>query len=120
MKSGETTPPRPRPSEVPDRPSAAPDRLHEDIALLAAYLLSSARGLLEEPPEYGVYRCLDGARRALEALDQNGVSTPELSAVRRRLDDQMFSPMGGDELLPEILDDVCMRLVDALQNVKSA
>ncbi|MFE2933516.1 DUF6092 family protein [Streptomyces sp. NPDC059278] len=92
----------------------------EDIALLAAYLLSSGRGLVEEPPEYGVYRCIDGARRALETLDQHGLSTPELSAVRRRLDDAMFSPMGGDQMLPEILDDVCMSLVDALKNMESA
>ncbi|MFD8462304.1 DUF6092 family protein [Streptomyces antimycoticus] len=72
-----------------------PTRLHEEIALLAAYLLSSGRGLLEKPADYGSYRCADAARRALLLLEQAGGDSARLEAVRKSLDDLMFAPMGA-------------------------
>jgi hypothetical protein len=51
----------------PGNASALPPP-RERIALLAAYLLSSGRRLLEEPPDYAIYRLVEGARRALELL----------------------------------------------------
>lgn len=90
-------------------------RLHEELALLAAYLLSSGRGLLEEPADYGAYRCTDAARRVLDLLEQTGGHNPGLHAVRRSLDDVMFAPMGGDVDMAEILDGLCERLIDALR-----
>ncbi|WP_414167391.1 DUF6092 family protein [Streptoverticillium reticulum] len=95
------------------------NRLHEEIALLAAYLLSSGRGLLEEPADYGAFRCADAARRTLEILERAGASTPELTAVRERLDGVMFSPMGGDIDLAGILDELCLQTATALQEPTS-
>ncbi|MFH8552981.1 DUF6092 family protein [Streptomyces celluloflavus] len=106
MKSGEKTLPQ--------------DRLHEEIALLAAYLLSSGRGLLDEPADYGAYRCADAARRTLGILEQAGASTPQLSGIRHRLDEIMFSPMGGNLHLREILDDLCLQLAGTLKELKTA
>jgi hypothetical protein len=90
-------------------------RLHEEVALLAAYLLSSGRGLLDEPADYGVFRCTDGARRALELLEQIGGGTPELTDVRQRLDTVMFTPMGSDLDLKTILDNLCGDMASALK-----
>ncbi|MGW1077152.1 DUF6092 family protein [Streptomyces sp. NPDC002537] len=89
-------------------------QLHKEIALLAAYLLSSGRGLVEEPADYGIYRCTDAARRTLRILEEAGAGTPRLSEIRQRLDDVMFSPMGGDMNLPEILDELCLKMATAL------
>ncbi len=91
------------------------DRLHEEIALLAAYLLSSGRGLLDEPADYGAFRCTDGARRALELLERAGGQSAELAEVRESLDAVMFTPMGSDLNLAEILDDLCGKMASALR-----
>lgn len=106
MKSGDTALPH--------------DQLREEIALLATYLLSSGRGLLDEPADYGPYRCADAARRTLEILERAGASTPELSDVRRRLDGVMYAPMGGDLKISEILDELCLKMAGALTDPKSS
>lgn len=43
--------------------------LREGLVHVAPFLLSAARGLLDEPPDYAIYRCADGARRALELVE---------------------------------------------------
>ncbi|GAA2927324.1 hypothetical protein GCM10020221_24080 [Streptomyces thioluteus] len=105
MKSGETVP---------------QNRLHEDIALLAAYLLSSGRGLLNEPSDYGAFRCADAARRTLEILERAGGSSPGLTEVRERLDGVMFAPMGGDTDIARILDELCLKMADTLKDASSS
>ncbi|MDJ1130548.1 DUF6092 family protein [Streptomyces iconiensis] len=101
MKSGDTV--------------LSPDRLREEIALLAVYLLSSGRGLLDEPADYGVFRCTDAARRTLEILEQAGGGNAELTAVRKSLDDIMFTPMGSEVNLAETLDELCGKMASALK-----
>jgi uncharacterized protein DUF6092 len=91
-----------------------PSRLSEDIALLAAYLLSSARGLLGEPPDYGIVRLIEGARRALELLESTGVRDSRFIEVRSRLDDIMYGPMVEMDF-EQPLDDLCERMVDGLE-----
>ncbi|CAL9329165.1 hypothetical protein SUDANB58_00033 [Streptomyces sp. enrichment culture] len=91
-----------------------PARLAEETVLLAAFLLSSGRGLLEEPPGYGPARCMDGARRALAALEESGVHDPRLVSVRTRLEEFMCGPM-VDTDLTELLDDLCRQLAGALE-----
>ncbi|CAM2744684.1 hypothetical protein G3260_006369 [Streptomyces albus] len=99
MSSGETT----------TRPVA------EELVLLAAYLLSCGRGLLEEPQAYGPLRCLDAGRRVLTLVEQAGLHDERLSAVRARLDDCMCGPMEYRDL-PGFLDEVCGSLITALKD----
>jgi hypothetical protein len=50
------------------------------ILELLAYLASSARGLLDEPREYGPLRCLDAMRRLIEfSLETGLVEDPEVA-----------------------------------------
>ncbi|MEU7636737.1 MULTISPECIES: DUF6092 family protein [unclassified Streptomyces] len=95
------------------------ERLREELALLAVYLLSSGRGLLDEPPDYGAFRCTDAARRVLHILEADGPLGPEMAAVRGRLDDFMFAPMGGDDVdLAGLLDEACLQMAVALQGTE--
>ncbi|MFF3767064.1 DUF6092 family protein [Streptomyces sp. NPDC001922] len=96
-----------------------PARLHEEIALLAAYLLSSGRGLLEEPADYGSYRCADAARRTLLLLEQAGGTSDRLQAVRKSLDDLMFAPMGGEVDMAGVLDTLCADTALGLEELTS-
>ncbi|MEU7226089.1 DUF6092 family protein [Streptomyces chrestomyceticus] len=94
------------------RPTTAPD-LTDDIVLLAAFLLSSAHGLLDEPPAYGPARCADGARRALELLDAYGEPDPALLNIRTRLEDAMCGSM-ADVDLPSLLRTACEQMLDVV------
>ncbi len=102
-----------------DGATLPPARLHEEITLLAAYLLSSGRGLVEEPGDYGSYRCADAARRTLQLLEQAGGGSARLRAVRKGLDDLMFAPMGGDVNMAELLDGLCDDMAIALEELTS-
>ncbi|MCP2168190.1 DUF6092 family protein [Goodfellowiella coeruleoviolacea] len=93
--------------------------LREGIALLAAYLLSSGRRLLEETPGYALYRLLEGARRALELLETAGEATPDLVAVRSQLDGVVFGPP-ADRDFATLLDNLCAGLVTALTQPDTA
>ncbi len=91
------------------------DRVGEELVLLAAYLLSSGRGLLEEPAAYGPLRCLDAARRVLSLRSGFGFpDSPELTALRARMDDVMCGAM-SDRELDVLLDEMCDRLAVALE-----
>ena len=87
----------------------------EELLLLAAYLLSSGRGLLEEPREYGPLRCLDAARRVLSLrADLGHGDHPGLSELRSRMEDVMCGAM-TDRELDVLLDDLCDRLASVLE-----
>ncbi|MFE4591297.1 DUF6092 family protein [Streptomyces laurentii] len=99
MNSGET-PPRP---------------VDEELILLAAYLLSSGRGLIDEPQLYGTFRCIDAARRVLVLLKDRGLDDSELLALHSKLEDFMCGPMGQRDVTG-FLDEVCARLTLRLRD----
>jgi hypothetical protein len=92
----------------------APAHPREEIALLAAYLLSSARRLLEEPPNYAIYRLIDGARRALQLLETCGEPNPPLASVRACLDNVFHGPQTERDFAV-MLDDLCQQMVNGLK-----
>jgi hypothetical protein len=89
--------------------AADPSPIGEELLLLTAYLLSSGRGLLEEPQKYGPLRCLDAARRVLALAVQAGVVHEGVTAVRARLDDVMCGAM-TERKLDVLLDRLCEEL----------
>ena len=92
-----------------------PPEATEELLLLAAYLLSSSRGLLEEPAGYGPLRCLDAARRVLALrASLGGEEGADLAAVRERLDGVMCGAM-ADRDLSTLLDEACDRLATATE-----
>ncbi|WP_017573921.1 DUF6092 family protein [Nocardiopsis halotolerans] len=90
-------------------------RVGEELLLITAYLLSSGRGLLEEPPQYGTFRCLDAARRVLALAERTGPCHPELDALRAWMDDVMCGAMADHEL-DVLLDQLCDRLAAVLED----
>ncbi|WP_017602838.1 DUF6092 family protein [Nocardiopsis alkaliphila] len=90
-------------------------RIEEELLLLAAYLLSSGRGLLEEPRSYGPLRCLDAARRVLRLrVEAGGGENPELTSLKERMDEVMCGAM-VDRELDVLLDELCDRLAAVVE-----
>ncbi|MBA0049427.1 hypothetical protein E0L36_00400 [Streptomyces sp. AJS327] len=88
---------------------ALPPRLHEDLVLLAGHLLSCASGLVEEPAYYGIFRCMDSARRTLEVLAEHAELDPRLAELRDELERTVSGAQNGQSV-EEFLDDVCLRM----------
>ncbi|MEV5599207.1 DUF6092 family protein [Streptomyces sp. NPDC052496] len=97
-----------------DSASSNPPQLNEGLALLAGFLLSSARGLMDEPGFYGVFRCMDGARRTLELLEASGAHDPRLAAVRAEIERVATGPQQPLDAA-ELLDDLCRQVAHAIR-----
>ncbi|WP_447034705.1 DUF6092 family protein [Streptomyces sp. DSM 118878] len=85
-------------------------KLHDDLTLLAAYLLSVGRGLLDEPQEYPPLRCIDAARRTIQVLEAHTTADPRLVELRSRLETVATAPAEDSPPMRELLDDLCMTM----------
>ncbi|XVQ14262.1 DUF6092 family protein [Spirillospora sp. CA-255316] len=86
--------------------ATTPPPIGEELLLLAAYLLSCGRGLLEEPPQYGPLRCLDATRRTLALAVRAGADHEGIAGLRTRLEEVMCGAM-TERNLQELLDRLC-------------
>jgi hypothetical protein len=72
---------------------------------LLGYLLTSARGLLEEPGEYGPLRLLEGASRLCGLMVAGGSSYADvLGELKSGIDAGKFSVMTDPEAFARTLD----------------
>jgi len=82
--------------------SAAMDR---ELYDLLGYLLTSARGLLEEPGEYGPLRLAEGASRLCALMARHGsAQAPVLRELQAGIDAGKFSVMSDPETFQKALD----------------
>ncbi len=81
--------------------------LREDLFLLVGYLLTSARGLYDEPAGYGPFRLLDAAARLIEATHRAGLADPYLTQLRQTLDVERLGS-GSDQALKAAADALCL------------
>jgi hypothetical protein len=58
----------------------------EDLFNLITYMITSARGLYDEPPDYGSFRLLDATGRLLEIMSHSGELDPFLARLKQEID----------------------------------
>lgn len=93
------------------------DTVFEDkIFGLVSYVVVSARNLLEEPARYGPFRLVDTASRLINILEEAGMSSDRLKAVRDRIEDGKYSAMGTEEEFEQFLETTVYFVVDAMDN----
>lgn len=81
--------------------------LRETLFLLLGYLLTSARGLYDEPASYGPFRLLDAAARLIRAMEQSGLMDPYLAQLRQALDMERLSS-SSDQAIQAMADTLCL------------
>jgi hypothetical protein len=86
----------------------------EDIFLLVGYLLTSARGLYDEPPGYGPFRLLDAATRLIEAVEKAELADPYLVDLRGTLNAERLGS-SDDQALRATLDRLCLEYAAELR-----
>ena len=87
--------------------------LKEELFNLTAYMITSARGLYEEPADYGTFRLLDSAGRLLAIMESQELSDPFLAELKRSVDEEREGNMDPDRQ-GERLDQLVLRLADEL------
>jgi len=93
------------------------DTVFEDKVFgLVSYVVVSARNLLEEPARYGPFRLVDTASRLINILEEAGMSSDRLKAVRDRIEDGKYSAMGTEEEFEQFLETTVYFVVDAMDN----
>lgn len=68
----------------------------EELFNLVAYMLTSARGLYDEPPDYGPFRLLDASGRLLEIMNASGELDPFLTRLKEEIDLEREGSMDDD------------------------
>lgn len=79
------------------------------VVELAAYMLTSARGLVDEPASYGPFRLLDGASRLFEILIDSGhPQSAGLKALKDKIDERKFVLMTDEAAFVALLDETVL------------
>ncbi len=89
--------------------------LNEELFNLVAYMITSARGLYDEPADYGTFRLLDSAGRLLAIMESQGLSDPFLADLKRSVDQEREGNMDHD-LQGDRLDQLVLKLAEELLN----
>jgi hypothetical protein len=87
-------------------------KLEERVFELVGYMVTSGRNLLNETPLYGPFRLVDAASRLIAILEEEGVGSDRLQAMRTEIDAGKYSVMSDVEEFELFLDSLVDTLVD--------
>ena len=83
--------------------------LYRGLFELTGYMLTSARGLIEEPQLYGPFRLLDGVSRLCGILEKEdsgyGDFFPELKV---KIDEKKYTLMTDEDAFIRMMDDAVL------------
>ena len=88
--------------------------MRDDLFLLLGYLLTSARGLADEPKGYGPFRLLDATGRLLEIMEEHGMGDDFTKRALERIDQARFGPH-DDKGLSELADQLSREFAEYLK-----
>jgi hypothetical protein len=93
---------------------ATGSELERKLYELAGYMVTSARNLLDETPLYGPFRLIDATSRLIAVLEEEGISSPRLSALREKIEAGKYTVADDPAEFGRFLDDLVRAVVDSL------
>ena len=91
------------------------DTLKDSHFKLLAFLITSARGCIDEPPLYGPLRLVDAAARLIEIIKEEGKATPEIIELQKLIEEKKDLVMYDEEGFIEFLDDLSKKLAEIIK-----
>ncbi len=82
--------------------------------MLVSYIITSARGLYDEPDNYGIFRLIDSAGRLLAIMESAGMSDDFIASLREQIDEERESSM-DDDAQKRHLDAMVLKIARELQ-----
>lgn len=89
--------------------------LKEELFQLVAYMITSARGLYDEPADYGIFRLLDSSGRLLAIMESQGLTDPFHIDLKKLVDEEREGNMDYDGQRDR-LDKAVMDIAREMQN----
>ena len=84
--------------------------LHDKYFELLSFLITSARGLFNEPEIYGPLRLVEAAEKLLEIMEKEGISNRELVELKKYIHENIDTVLYGEEEFKKFLDEVVKHL----------
>jgi hypothetical protein len=87
--------------------------LMDELFQLTAYMITSARGLYDEPADYGMFRMLDSSGRLLAIMETYGMLDPFLVDLKEIIDEEREGNMdseGQRERLDKAIIDIAKEM----------
>ncbi|MBO8174154.1 MAG: hypothetical protein H0Z18_02725 [Thermococcus sp.] len=92
------------------------DILKDDHFKLLAFLITSARGCVVEPPLYGPLRLVDAASRLIEIMRKEGRVNEQIIKLQKMIKERMDLVMYDEEMFIEFLDELSKELAKMLKS----
>ncbi|MGI6485906.1 MAG: DUF6092 family protein [Tepidanaerobacteraceae bacterium] len=88
-----------------------------DILDYMAYVVSSAKGCINEPKMYGPFRLVDSIEKFMALLKKyNLFDDEEVNRVAEKIANEKLSVMTDEEKFISMLDEVTFELIEILKN----
>ena len=98
----------------------AKDELYRSLFELLGYMLTSARGLIDEPPLYGPFRLIDGVSRLCGFLDEGAGYGDFFSRLKEKIDEGKFLVMTDTDEFVKLLDEAVLDYTKRIKQEESA
>jgi hypothetical protein len=93
------------------------DALSEFIFEFSIFLITAARGTLDEPRTYGALRLIDGITRLTELYEKSEEIQPDrfLLEIRAEIQENLDQAMKSEELLIKFMDKLILKFTDEMK-----
>ena len=93
------------------------DRLEENLFELALFLLTSARGCLDEPRIYGSFRLMDALSKLCDVYSKSNrlESDKFLSQIKEQVDREKYKNIQSQEEFVKSMDDLLVKFTEELK-----
>jgi len=83
--------------------------LYRGLFELTGYMLTSARGLIEEPQLYGPFRLLDGVSRLCDILEKKDSGYADFfSELKAKIDEKKYTVISDEDAFIRMMDDAVL------------
>jgi len=91
------------------------EKLRYDLIKLFCYIITSARGCVEEPKMYGPLRLIDSVERIITLLDKQGLADDFLKKEGAKIEENKYLLMQDEEGFIEFLDELVIDFTKKLK-----
>ena len=88
-----------------------------DFYGLISFLLTSARGCIDEPKMYGPFRLVNATNRVIELLGHRGLDDDFLRQIKTKLDEIEGIDLNDEESFIKSLDDLILAVVKQVRKL---
>ncbi|AEC51391.1 hypothetical protein PNA2_0474 [Pyrococcus sp. NA2] len=92
------------------------DILKDDHFKLLAFLITSARGCVDEPHLYGPFRLIDAASRLIDIMKKEGKVTEEILKLQELIEENKNLVMYDEEAFIKFLEDLSKELARIIKS----